>query len=69
MSLDDALQRFVRRYGVAPSDRSHVLRALTCLEDSDADPPLPVGSSATRWAAITICFTAQVPCAVRSYVE
>jgi hypothetical protein len=51
-SLEQALDSYVRRYGVNESDLYHVLKALTYFDDAEADPLLPLGLSNERWEKI-----------------
>ena len=61
LSLDKALQSYVRRFTVRQSDVYHVLRSLTYFEDAEADPLLPTGLSEENWAHIKEWFTTSVP--------
>lgn len=65
LSLDQALQSYVRRYGASQSDLYHVLRALTYFDDAEADPLRPEGLTAAHWEDIRAWFTVHVPATLR----
>jgi hypothetical protein len=55
-SLDQALDSYLRRYGVKESDLYHVLKALTYFGDAEADALLPLGLTLERWEEIKAWF-------------
>jgi hypothetical protein len=57
-TLDQALNSYLRRYGVKESDLYHVLKALTYFDDAEADALLPLGLSVERWEEIKSWFVA-----------
>jgi Nucleotidyl transferase AbiEii toxin, Type IV TA system len=54
--LDQALDSYLRRYGVKESDLYHVLKALTYFDDAEADALLPLGLTQQRWVEIKSWF-------------
>jgi hypothetical protein len=66
LSLEQALQSYVQRYGVTQSDLYHVLRALAYVDDAEADPLMPEGLTSAHWEEIRAWFTMQVPIALRA---
>jgi hypothetical protein len=68
MTLQQALQNYVRRYGVKESDLYHVLRALTYFEDAEADPLMPEGMTADKWVEIKAWFLEHAPAALRDRI-
>lgn len=51
-SLSQALQDYVRRYGVHESDLYHVLKSLTYFGDAEADAVMPLGLTTEKWEQI-----------------
>jgi hypothetical protein len=51
-SLPQALQDYVRRFGVHESDLYHVLKALTYFGDAEADAIMPLGLTTEKWEQI-----------------
>lgn len=68
LSLERALQSYVRRYGVKESDLYHVLRALTWFDEAEADALLPEGLSPAHWMTIKTWFTTHVPALLRRFL-
>lgn len=65
-TLDQALDSYLRRYGVKEADLYHVLRALTYFDDAEADELFPLGLTAARWEEIKSWFVENVRDALRT---
>jgi len=52
ISLERALQSYVRRFGVRESDVYHVLRSLSYFDDAERETIMPDGLTPSRWEAI-----------------
>ena len=52
VSLERALQSYVRRFGVQESDVYHVLRSLTYFGDADKETVMPDGLTEAKWGEI-----------------
>lgn len=61
LTLAEAADAYLRRFGSAQSDLYHVLRALTYFVDAEADPVLPAGLTTKKWEAIKAFFRAEAP--------
>jgi Nucleotidyl transferase AbiEii toxin, Type IV TA system len=61
VSLRDAADAYLVKFGVKEADLYHVLRSLTYFGDAEKDPEYPRGLSARRWAAIKAWFQAEAP--------
>ena len=61
ISLDDAADAYLRRFGVAEADLYHVLRALTYFEDADREAVFPLGLDQKQWETIKAYFRAEAP--------
>ncbi len=68
VTLDAALDAYVRRFGVKKSDVYHVLEALTYFDDAERDPR-PRGLTAKHWNAIRAYFRTRAPKALRKRLE
>lgn len=64
-SLDQALNSYIRRYGVKESDVYHVLKAMTYFADAELDALLPLGLTPERWITIKSWFVEHIPGALR----
>jgi hypothetical protein len=64
ITLDRALDAYIKRFGVKKSDVYHVLEALTYFHDAEQEPR-PRGLTAKRWGAIQSYFLAKAPQALR----
>ena len=69
VSLDSALDGYIRRFGLSASDLYHVLRSLTYFDDAEAELVMPRGLTPTLWERITRFFQDQVPRAARRRLE
>ncbi len=69
VSLELALDSYVRRYGVRESNLYHVLRALTYFVDAEADPLLPDGLTLEHWAVMKSWFLDRAHQLLRSGIE
>jgi hypothetical protein len=69
VTLEQALESYVHRYGVKESDLYHVLRALTYFEDAEADPLMPDAMTVEKWAEIRAWFFEAVPRALRDRLQ
>jgi len=67
-SLDQALDSYLRRYGVKESDLYHVLKSLTYFDDAEADALLPLGLTNERWEEIKRWFIAHTGDALRTRI-
>lgn len=65
LSLSQALDDYVRRYGVSESDLYHVLKSLTYFHDAEAEVLLPLGLTTAHWETIKSWFLDQVPQVLR----
>lgn len=52
ITLPDAGEAYVRRFGKAESDLYHVWRSLTYFDDAERDPAFPLGMTQRKWEAI-----------------
>jgi hypothetical protein len=66
LSLEQALQSYVRRFGVHESDVYHVLRALTYFDDAERETIVPEGLSREKWDAIKTAMATRVTRALQS---
>jgi hypothetical protein len=65
LSLQEASEAYVRRFGVAEADLYHVYRSLTFFVDAERDPVMPAGLTQEHWRNIKAFFERQVPALVR----
>jgi hypothetical protein len=65
VTLDNAVNAYVERFGVAESDVYHVLRSLTYFEDADGETTPPKGLADNHWIAIKHYFLTAVPDTLR----
>ena len=61
MTLESALESYVRRFGVKESDLYHVVKSLTFFDDAEADAIMPEGMSKETWDAIKEWFLDHAP--------
>lgn len=64
ITLERALNAYIKRFGVKKSDVYHVLEALTYFQDAEQEPR-PRGLTAKRWREIQSYFLAAAPDALR----
>ena len=64
-SLDQALNSYIRRYGVKESDVYHVLKSMTYFDDAELEALLPLGLTSEHWATIKSWFVEHIPAALR----
>jgi hypothetical protein len=69
VSLDDALDGYLRRFALSASDLYHVLRSLTYFGDAEAEVVMPRGLTPALWATITRFFQDQVPSVARRRLQ
>lgn len=69
ITLDGALDAYLRRFGVAESDIYHVLRSLTYFDDAEKDEAMPEALNAEHWHAIKRYFETEAPNALRSRIR
>lgn len=67
-SLQQALEGYLRRYGVRQSDLYHVLRSLTYFDDAEADTLLPLGLTVVHWEEIKSWFVEHAADALRRHL-
>lgn len=67
-TLEQALDSYVRRFGLKESDLYHVLRALTFFDDAERETTYPLGLGPERWQAIKVTLTEHAQRALRSYL-
>jgi hypothetical protein len=58
LTLERALECYVRRFGLQESDVYHVLRALTYFDDAERETTKPLGLTDEGWATIKADLTA-----------
>jgi len=51
ITLPEAGEAYLRRFGKTQSDLYHVFRSLTFFDDAERDPMMPEGMSTARWNA------------------
>lgn len=61
ISLAEACDAYVKRFGVAENDLYHVTLGLTWFEDAEAEPVRPKGLTAKRWKSIRAYFEEHAP--------
>ena len=61
MTLRDAADAYLARFGLAEPDLYHVMRALTYFDDAERDPVLPEGLTAAAWERFKEFFSAEAP--------
>lgn len=61
ITLREAGDAYVQRFGLAESDLYHVARSLTYFVDAEKDPAFPAGLSPENWERIRAFFTAEAP--------
>jgi hypothetical protein len=66
VSLREASEAYVLRFGVAEADLYHVYRALTYFEDAERDPVLPEGLTAPVWEDLKAFFRREAPRLLRA---
>lgn len=64
ITLDRALEGYVKRFGVKKTDLYHVLEALTWFDDAEREPR-PRGLTQKRWREIKAYFVERAPRALR----
>lgn len=65
VSLEPALDAYLKRFGKAEPDLYHVLRSLTFFDDAEQEALMPAGLTATHWEAIRQYFLAEAPKSLR----
>jgi hypothetical protein len=66
LSLERALQSYVRRFGVQESDVYHVLRSLSYFDDAEKETIMPDGLTAAKWPAIKASMSKRAAAALES---
>lgn len=66
VSLDSALDAYLRRFGKAEPDLYHVLRSLTFFDDAEQEPLMPAGLTPAHWMAIQQYFLLEAPNVLRT---
>ena len=61
VSLREASEAYLLRFGVAEADLYHVFRALTYFEDAERDPVFPDGLTSQAWQDLKAFFRREVP--------
>jgi hypothetical protein len=61
VSLREASEAYLLRFGVAEADLYHVFRALTYFEDAEKDPVFPDGLTPEAWQGLKAFFRREVP--------
>ncbi len=61
VSLREASEAYLLRFGVAEADLYHVLRALTYFEDAERDPVFPEGLTPIAWEELKAFFRREAP--------
>jgi hypothetical protein len=69
VTLDDALDGYVQRFGLSASDLYHVVRSLTYFGDAEAEVIMPRGLTEEQWLAIKAYFSDAVPAVARRRFE
>ena len=69
VTLESALESYVRRYGLKESDLYHVVKSLTFFDDAEADVIMPEGMSKETWDAIKEWFLDHAPKALGAALE
>lgn len=65
VTLDDALDAYVRRFARSESDLYHVLRALTYFDDAEAETAPLEGMTDALWSQVRSYFEREAPGALR----
>ena len=65
VTLDAALDGYLRRFGVSESDLYHVLRSLTYYDDAERELVYPAGLAQDHWEAIKAYFRTEAPRSLR----
>lgn len=66
VSLDPALDAYLRRFGKAEPDLYHVLRSLTFFDDAEQDALMPAGLTVAHWKAVQPYFLTEAPAVLRA---
>lgn len=61
MTLRDAADAYLARFGLGEPDLYHVMRALTYFDDAERDPVLPQGLTLEAWERFKAFFLAEAP--------
>jgi Nucleotidyl transferase AbiEii toxin, Type IV TA system len=64
VTLDDALDGYIKRFGKSEPDLYHVLRALTYFDDAEAEEVFPQGLQCEHWDVIKGYFLEHAPAAL-----
>jgi hypothetical protein len=67
-SLEQALDDYLKRFGVSESDVYDVLRALAYFDDAEKDELMPAGLTMSHWETMKAYFVEQAPNALRRRV-
>lgn len=69
LSLDSALDAYVRRFGKAEPELYHVLRSLTFFDDAEQEALVPAGLTAAHWETIRQYFLMEAPNMLRTCTQ
>ncbi len=69
VSLDSALDAYLRRFGKAEPDLYHVLRSLTFFEDAEQEALMPAGLTTAHWEPLRQYFLTEAPKMLRARTQ
>ncbi len=61
ITMTQAFDDYLQKFGVAESSLYHVMRALTYFDDAERDPVVPAGMDEELWASIRRWFELEAP--------